>query len=245
MTAGRLHLKLPATSANLGPGFDAVGLAMELFLEVEAKFSDRMEIVASGRDVEKVGALEGNTMLETYRELAPAGPNLKLVVKNGIPLGMGCGSSAAALVAGVELANHFGGLGMTRDEVLAEACRREGHPDNVAACLLGGFTVSAMVDGAVQTATFVGGEDWRLILVMPKSSLATTEARALLPESYPRADVVANLQATACWWRRLRRTGQSCWRRRRGTGCTSRTGWRPVDCCRGCCRWWDATECTR
>ncbi len=122
-----------------------------------------MEIVASGRDVEKVGALEGNTMLETYRELAPTGPNLTLVVKNGIPLGMGCGSSAAALVAGVELANHFGGLGMTRDEVLAEACRREGHPDNVAACLLGGFTVSAMVDGGVQTATFVGGEDWRLI----------------------------------------------------------------------------------
>ena len=170
---------------------------MELFLEVEAEVADRMEIVASGRDIEKVGALEGNTMLGTYRELAPRGPNLKLTVRNEIPLGMGCGSSAAALLAGVELANHFGALGMTRDAVLAEACRREGHPDNVAACFLGGFTVSAMVDGLVQTATFPGGTGWRLLLVMPKTSLATSEARALLPESYAKADVVANLQATA------------------------------------------------
>ena len=116
-----VRLRLPATSANLGPGFDALGLAMQLYLEVEAAAADEFSLVAEGRDAALVGALERNLMVETYREVAPAGPALALRVKNGIPLGMGCGSSAAALVAGAMLANHFGGLGMSRDEVMTEA----------------------------------------------------------------------------------------------------------------------------
>jgi homoserine kinase len=110
---------------------------------------------------------------------------------------MGCGSSAAALVAGVMLANHFGELGWSREQVLAEASRREGHPDNVAACVLGGMTASAMVDGEVTAVSFGAELPWRLLVVVPGASLATAEARALLPESYSRADAVANVQATA------------------------------------------------
>ena len=191
------RLRVPATSANLGPGFDAVGLAMTLYLTVEAEAAEAFGIKARGLDAELVGRLERNLMLETYYALAPIGPALELRVENEIPLGMGCGSSAAALLAGVMLANHFGKLGMTREAVLAEACRREGHPDNVAACFLGGMTTSAMVDGRVTAATVGHGLPWKLLLAIPRASLATSEARALLPASYTRADAVANVQATA------------------------------------------------
>ena len=191
------HLRLPATSANLGPGFDALGLALDLWLEIEAEAAAEFHIAASGRDAEVVGAVEGNLMVQTYRALAPAAPPLGLTVRNEIPLGMGCGSSAAALLGGVMLANEFGGLGMTPQEVLEEACRREGHPDNVAACFHGGLTVSAMQGGRVTAAKVGERLPWRLLLALPSAGLATTKARAMLPDGYSRADVVANIQATA------------------------------------------------
>jgi homoserine kinase len=228
-----ITLRLPATSANLGPGFDALGLAMQLYLEVEAREAGDFSIEATGRDAGLVGSLERNLMVETYRALATAGPALALKIRNGIPLGMGCGSSAAALVAGVMLANHFGRLGMTADEVVDEASRREGHPDNVAACFYGGLTVSSMAmeptlaargwgtagEGGggegmameptlaargwgtrrmrVTAATFGAELGWRLLLALPGEGLATTKARAMLPESYSRGDAVENIQATA------------------------------------------------
>lgn len=192
-----LRLKLPATSANLGPGFDALGLAMRLYLEIEAFAAPAMRIVAGGRDAALVGSLERNLMVETYQDLAPHAPALHLAIRNGIPLGMGCGSSAAALLAGVLLANHFGELGMTPEETVAEACRREGHPDNVAACAYGGLTASAMERGRVTAASFGALLDWKLLIALPGEGLATTKARALLPEMYSRADAVVNVQATA------------------------------------------------
>jgi homoserine kinase len=136
-------------------------------------------------------------MVDTFRDLAPHAPALHLSIRNAIPLGMGCGSSAAALLAGIALANHFGELGMSSDDVLAEACRREGHPDNVAACFYGGLTASAMVDGQVRAANFGETLDWRLLIALPGEGLATSKARAMLPETYSRADAVANVQATA------------------------------------------------
>jgi len=192
-----IRFRLPATSANLGPGFDALGLAMDLFLEVEASEAQEFSIMATGRNVAQVSSMDGNLVLETYRSLAPLGAPLALEISNQIPLGMGCGSSAAALLAGVLLANHFGGLGLTRQEVLEEACRREGHPDNVAACICGGFTASSMQGGEVTAVSFGQGLGWRLLLALPGASLATEKARALLPDFYSRADVVQNIQATA------------------------------------------------
>jgi homoserine kinase len=192
-----LTLRLPATSANLGPGFDALGLAMRLYLNIEAREADETRIRASGRNADLVASLERNLILTTYRDLAPDAPHLSLTIENEIPLGMGCGSSAAALLAGVYLGNHFGQLGLTRQQVLEEACVREGHPDNVAACFHGGMTVSSMQGREVTTATFGRNLPWRLLLALPAASLATQKARALLPDSYSRADAVANIQATA------------------------------------------------
>ena len=191
-----LHLKIPATSANLGPGFDALGLAMALYLDIHASESPDTRIEATGRNADLVGSLEHNLILDTYRDLAPTGPPLHLRIENQIPLGMGCGSSAAALLAGVLLANHFSNLHLTPQEVCAEACRREGHPDNVAAAFYGGLTVSAIQQGIVTTAT-IAPPPWHLILALPPASLATEKARALLPPTYSRADTVQNIQATA------------------------------------------------
>ena len=202
-----LRLVLPATSANLGPGFDAVGLALSLNLVLEAWPAQEFTIRATGRDVALTGALSNNLILMTYREvlgdLGRAVPPLALAIDNGIPLGMGCGSSAAAICAGVLLANHFGGLCWTDAQVLDEAALREGHPDNVAACLGGGLTVSRTLPGITSSAgrtvcaSFGQHLPWRLLLALPVAGLSTAKARGMLPATYSRADAVLNVQATA------------------------------------------------
>ncbi len=198
---GPFHVRLPATSANLGPGFDAVGLAMALYLTIDATHAEVFQIDATGRDATLCSALEDNLILTTFMDvLANAGilaPRLHLKLNNEIPLGMGCGSSAAALLAGILLANHFGGLNLSSEQILEEACRREGHPDNVAACFLGGMTISAVVESGVVTATCGENLNWNLLLALPSVSLATSKARALLPARYSREDAVANIQSTA------------------------------------------------
>jgi len=197
-----LRLKLPATSANLGPGFDAVGLAMSMHLTVEAHVAPVFSIEATGRDAELCGTLDGNLILETYRNTMTASGEtaqpLRLLLHNEIPLGMGCGSSAAAIVAGVMLANHFGGFGMTDREIVWAASQVEGHPDNVAACFYGGFTVSSQsASEGVECATFAGDSGWEMMLAVQDSSLATKKARALLPASYSKEDAVFNVQRVA------------------------------------------------
>jgi homoserine kinase len=199
--AAPLHLRLPATSANLGPGFDALGLAMGLYLTIDAAAADAFEIEATGRDAALCAALKDNLILRTYTEILTAASRevtpLHLHLQNEIPLGMGCGSSAAALLAGVVLANHFGSLDWSGQQILEEAVRREGHPDNVAACWQGGMTASSSVNGAVITATCGQNLNWSLMLALPSASLSTSKARALLPPTYSRADAVANIQNTA------------------------------------------------
>lgn len=194
-----IRLRLPATSANLGPGFDAVGLALSMWLTVEAHVAPTWQVEATGRNADVVGAVHDNLMVDVFRGvLDQAGiesPCLRLKIHNEIPLGMGCGSSAAAICAGVALAVHFGALRWSDAEIVREAAEREGHPDNVAACWYGGFTASAMNEEmGLATATFPGDPAWQMLLVMPGEGLATKKARAMLPESYSRADAVFNVQ---------------------------------------------------
>jgi len=196
-----LHLQLPATSANLGPGFDALGLAMALYLTIDAMPSESLRIDATGRNADLCGDAANSLILSTYTSVLaaknqPVTP-LHLKLDNQIPLGMGCGSSAAALLAGVLLANYFGQLNWTDEQILEEACRREGHPDNVAACFFGGMTASANDKDRVITATCGENLTWNLLIALPSASLATEKARALLPPTYSRADAVANVQNTA------------------------------------------------
>ncbi len=200
MTGG-IRLRLPATSANLGPGFDAVAVALDFALEIEAEPAAGFSIAATGRDAERCGRLQDNLILETYKNLLTANGRtvapLALRLTNGIPLGMGCGSSAAARLAAIQLAVHFGRLEWSAERVLEEANALEGHPDNVAACWLGGF-VSVVCEGTKVHAARVEPPDaWRAIVALPAEPLATSKARAVLPAGYSMEDVVANLQAAS------------------------------------------------
>ncbi len=195
-----VRLRLPATSANLGPGFDAMALALELFLEIEATPASLFSIEATGRNRNLCGSLNRNLMIQTYeavlaaegREVVP----LALHMRNGIPVGMGCGSSAAVRLAGVALASAFGGLGWNSAKIVDCATRLEGHPDNVAACWYGGLTIAA--DGpSLSVVTIPPPAGWRALLVLPENPVATSKARGVLPASYSRQDAVTNVQSAA------------------------------------------------
>lgn len=196
-----VRLRLPATSANLGPGFDSLALALKLYLHVTAYRHERVIIEATGRDPEICGATEKNLLIDTYakvlasqhKEFVP----LRLELRNEIPLGMGCGSSAAVRLAAVVLASHFGDLAWSRERILAEASRLEGHPDNAAACWLGGFTASVLEGDQVRAVSITPPPGWRAVIVIPNRPLATIASRAVLPATYVRRDVVANLQRVA------------------------------------------------
>ncbi len=197
--AGLLRLRLPATSANLGSGFDTAAVALDFYLELEAEPAAEFSITASGRDAVRCARLEDNLILGIYERLMRENQRkiipLALRMVNQIPLGMGCGSSAAGRLAAIALAVHFGQLGWTDAQILEQATVLEGHPDNAAACWLGGFVCAAKEGRAVHVARVTPPEDWKALIVLPAEPLATSKARAVLPSSYSRADVVANLQS--------------------------------------------------
>ena len=194
-----LHLELPATSANLGPAFDAAGLAMNLYIKIDARPASDFSIRATGRDPEICGSAENHLILTTYREVLQTHGwdivPLSLRIKNDIPIGKGCGSSAAARLAGIALANHFGHLHWTDAQIIGEASRREHHPDNASACWMGGLTVARMSGEAEALVVGIRPKGkWPLLLAIPEQRLSTDEARRVLPATYPRADAVVNIQ---------------------------------------------------
>jgi homoserine kinase len=193
------NINLPATSANLGPAFDAAALALDLSLRVRALRSKKWSITASGRDSDICSRVEDHLIIKTYTEVLESERKrfvpLVLTIENEFPIGKGFGSSAAARLAGIALAVHFGHLRWNSNRIVGEASQREHHPDNAAACWMGGVTVARMVgDGEAQVARFVPKGNWPLLLAIPDESLATEKARDVLPLEYSRADAVANIQ---------------------------------------------------
>jgi homoserine kinase len=203
-----ITLTLPATSANLGPAFDAAALALSMFLRVRAEVAGDYSVVAEGRDAEICGNLKEHLILATYREvLKSEGKNarpLALRIRNQIPIGKGCGSSAAARLAGIALAIHFGRLRWNDDQIVGEAAMREHHPDNAAACWLGGLAVARMADERAassgtaileaQAIRITPKGNWPLLLAIPDEALSTEHARKVLPQQYSRTQAVANVQ---------------------------------------------------
>lgn len=146
-SAKTFKMRLPATSANLGSGFDAAAVALNFFLEIEAEAAEEFSIIATGQDSKLCSLLKNNLILEAYGRILAENERhvrpLAIRMRNDIPLGMGCGSSAAGRLAAIALAVHFGELGWFSERILEEACALEGHPDNVAACWLGGFVAAS------------------------------------------------------------------------------------------------------
>lgn len=198
-TQPALRLSLPATSANLGPAFDAAALAMDFRLQIEARPANEFSILAKGRDREICQKLENHLIVRTYREVLQAQGKdctpLALRIRNEIPIGKGCGSSAAARVGGIAMAVHFGRLGWNDAQIIGEASRREHHPDNASACWMGGLTVSRMsAEAEAQVVCIRPKGKWPLLLAIPEAALSTDEARRVLPDTYSRADAVVNIQ---------------------------------------------------
>lgn len=177
-------VKVPASSANLGPGFDSFGVALSLYLVLQAERSDSWEIIALTSALKDFPKDEQNYIsqvaINTARMYKQEMPALKVSVKSDIPLARGLGSSAAAIVAGIELADLFCGLQLSRQEKLRIATKMEGHPDNAGACLFGGFVVGCEV-GDVVNLTRLDGIDFDPVLVVPHQELLTEVSRDVLP----------------------------------------------------------------
>lgn len=197
---------LPATSANLGPAFDAAALAFDFGLRITAKPAAEFSIDARGRNADLCGKTPNNLIVDTYTKLlqreSKAVTPLAIELDNDIPLGMGCGSSAAAVVVSVAMASVFGALDWDSERIVSEASAVEGHPDNVAACWYGGVVLarSPLVTkpGHVPSISVLPvpvAVEWPLLLAIPENPLATSEARRVLPRLYSRVDLIHNVQS--------------------------------------------------
>jgi homoserine kinase len=196
------RVRVPASSANLGAGFDALGMALGVYLTCRFRASAALSIRAEGRDAASIPTTADNLIWQTAvsvaESLGAVLPPVELAILNDIPLGKGMGSSAAALTAGVVIADRLLGLGWKPLRILDEAARLEGHPDNVAACTLGSIVASAIDDGGVAHAVRIElSPRFGVGVVVPDFDLPTSKARSVLPASYSRADAVFNVQRAA------------------------------------------------
>src|SRR5690349_11293740 len=195
-------LRVPASSANLGPGFDTLGLALGIYLECRFRTSLELSIQVEGRDAAEISTGQDNliwqTALAVARDMRMHMPPVELQIRNEIPIGKGLGSSAAALTAGVVIADRVLELRWKPLRILDEAARLEGHPDNVAACVLGSVVASAIDSGGVaRTVRLNMPAGFGVGVVVPDFKLPTSQARAVLPDCYPRAEAIFNVQRAA------------------------------------------------
>jgi homoserine kinase len=195
MTERRRVVRVPASSANLGPGFDVLAAAIGLRLELEVAEGADLRVDAGDLDVPLD---RSNLCVRAFEALHPA-DGLEFTIRSEIPLARGLGSSAAAIIAGLLAADHLYELGLDRDQVLAKAVELEGHPDNVAAAIYGGFVACPPAGGsdAGAPALLDPPQGVEALLVIPDHEVVTDEARAALPAAVDREDAVANVAAAA------------------------------------------------
>jgi len=193
-----IDVRVPATAANLGLGFDVLGLALGLYNEIVYDEADGVTVAIEGEGAGRLDTGAANVVARAARMAYEAAgrrfPGAAIRCLNRIPPARGLGSSAAAWVGGLVAANAMLGSPLDRDALLALACRAEGHPDNVAAALLGGLTVSCVSGESVAAVSLRVPADLLWVVLVPKPESSTREARAVLPETVTRADAVFNLQ---------------------------------------------------
>ena len=190
---------VPASSANLGSGFDAVGLALDLWVRATVQPSLEFSIAfKAGRYVPTNAGFENEILRGFDRIMHGVRPNVSLTIANDIPLGKGLGASAAGGVLGLTVGAQFATPRPSELDLARLACELEGHPDNALPALLGGIVVAAMPENAPPVfLRFEAPARLRVVVVVPHIVLPTAAARALLPAQYERADVVFNLQRAA------------------------------------------------
>lgn len=183
-----MKIIVPATSANLGAGFDSIGIAVNLYLTIE--LLEPAESWLIEHDFEGIPQDEHNLIIQTALELKEDLQPYHLKMSSEIPLEHGLGSSSSAIVAGIELANIVGKLHLTLEQKLELACKIEGHPDNVAPALLGGLVVASYDESGKLSYAKLPSPDCKLTATIPPYSVSTKKAREVLPESFSRPDAV-------------------------------------------------------
>jgi homoserine kinase len=189
----RRLVRVPASSANLGPGYDVLAAALTLHLELEIEETGEFSVEAAGLDVPLDRT---NLCVKAFESLKPA-DGVSFRIRSEIPLARGLGSSAAAIVAGLTAADHLHELALDREQMLVKAAEIEGHPDNVAAAIYGGFVACADADGAPAAARFDPPGGIEGVLVIPGEEVPTAAARQAIPDEIPLADAVANIGAAS------------------------------------------------
>ena len=184
---------MPASSANLGPGYDVLAAALAMQLELEVEETGSFSVDARGLDV----PLDRSNLCVRAFETLRSADGIAFRIKSEIPMAAGLGSSAAAIVAGLLAADHLYELAQEPEDVLVKAAELEGHPDNVAAALYGGFVVCAEGDAGVTATRLDPPQGVEAILVVPGEQVTTEEARKAVPDQVPLADAVANISAAS------------------------------------------------
>lgn len=183
----------PASTANLGPGFDSIGMALNRYLQLHFAPCETLQVEARGQGCEALPKDGKNLILEVmqkaFAEHGQQMPPFQLLIENDIPLARGLGSSAAAIVAALAAANHLLGTPWNQAELLYRATCWEDHPDNVGASLYGGVTIGSWDGQAVQMTT-AKAPDLPILVAIPEQPLFTKQARGVLPDSYPRSEAV-------------------------------------------------------
>jgi homoserine kinase len=194
VTTRRRLVRVPASSANLGPGYDVLAAAVSLFLELEVEETGEFSLDPGGLEV---STGRDNLIVRAFETLHPA-DGIAFRPRSEIPLARGLGSSAAAIVAGLFAADHLFELALSKEEMLAKATEMEGHPDNVAAAIYGGFVICGAGEGDAPSAVRFdppGGLEG--IAVIPAEEVSTERARQAIPAEIPLADAVANVSAAS------------------------------------------------
>lgn len=200
-----VKVRVPGTSANCGPGFDAIGVACTIYNDLELTLlkEDRLEIIVEGEGAENIPVTSRNMVWRAIELLLKRAHSTRLYqgavirMMNRIPLSRGLGSSAAAIVAGLKAANVLLENPFKRHELLQFATEIEGHPDNVAPALFGGFTVSLLHQRRAESFSFLPRIPLKLVVAIPSFPLSTRLARNALPETVPLADAVFNVSRAA------------------------------------------------
>lgn len=197
----RVRVWVPATTANLGPGFDVLGMALSLENEVEVTAAEGWEVRVEGEGAQEVPWDARNAVCQAmaflFEQAGAQGPPLRVLCRNRIPLARGLGSSAAARLAGLAAANAWLGFPFEGTQLLRWAIRLEGHPDNVVPAWVGGVTVATLEDEEPVFLRLEPPEGLKAVVAVPDFPLPTEEARRALPSCYERSAAVFNVGRAA------------------------------------------------
>ena len=198
----KVTVRVPATSANCGPGFDTLGLACNLYNYFTYELIDQgLSLKIEGEGTEKLKAGKNNlaflSFYKVWDMIVGSKTGLSVIMSNNIPLSRGLGSSSTAIVAGLVAANHLTGNTLSKNEIVQLATEIEGHPDNVAPAILGGMTISYVDNGRASSLKFLPLKPFKLVAIVPDMPLATSLARRAIPKTVPHQDAVFNTSRAA------------------------------------------------